>query len=161
MSESLSVGLPVVMSSFTHDSFGKIPGCVGKDVPAMVDCILQVYGHEKKWTLLQQEGLKFIRETHNRKQVMAKWSSTISLGLDLATSRKRVFTEGENLYRKTYADTVLTRTSAFSHYLIYGRKDNRIYQGADQLLAGPFSVNCFASKCFDLTHMSRSKLWWE
>lgn len=95
VSEALSIGLPVVMSSFTHKSFGNVPGCVGSDNNAFKQCIISVHNNEKKWKALRQEGLDFIAETHSRKKVMEKWSSIINSNVKLARERRRKFQKGQ------------------------------------------------------------------
>ena len=87
MSEALAVGLPVVMSTFTKESFGEIPGCIGSDNKSFAKCVIDVHGDEQQWEALRNEGLSFIQRTHSRKEAMEQWSDIIDSSLKDASKR--------------------------------------------------------------------------
>ncbi len=65
------------MSTFTHESFGDIPGCVGSDPESFKNCIIELHSNERKWVKVRNEGIAYIEETHNRQKTMEVWSNVI------------------------------------------------------------------------------------
>ena len=138
VSEALSVGLPVVMSSFTHDSFGTVPGCIGSNKYTFKQCILEVHNDKQKWTELREQGLEFIRTTHSEEEVIKRWSYIISTGLKLSRRRNDLFQRSEEEYKKQYpdiADALAAKVflSALHHYSTVGKHESRLYRDADIL----------------------------
>lgn len=93
MSEALSVGLPVVMSTLTKESFGEVPGCVGSDNKSFTKCIIDLHDNETQWEALRNEGFSYIQKTHNRKDAMKEWSKIIydNLNKDLEVANHKIF----------------------------------------------------------------------
>eukprot|EP00586_Coscinodiscus_wailesii_P000698 CAMPEP_0172484550 /NCGR_PEP_ID=MMETSP1066-20121228/12048_1 /TAXON_ID=671091 /ORGANISM="Coscinodiscus wailesii, Strain CCMP2513" /LENGTH=752 /DNA_ID=CAMNT_0013249159 /DNA_START=284 /DNA_END=2542 /DNA_ORIENTATION=+ len=77
VSEALANGLPVVMSTFTKESFGYIPGCVGSDSRSFTKCIIDLHRNENQWQELHDKGLSYIQQSHSRQALKEKWSDII------------------------------------------------------------------------------------
>ena len=67
-----------MMSTFTQESFGDVPGCVGSDAASYIKCIVELNDDESKWEELRNEGISYIERTHNREDIMTVWSKAIS-----------------------------------------------------------------------------------
>ena len=65
------------MSQFTHDSFGEVPGCVGYDPTAYMQCILDLHSDEKLWNQIRNDGIAFIERTHSRNTMRELWFKII------------------------------------------------------------------------------------
>lgn len=116
-----------------------MPGCVGSDAKSYKQCILELHSDKEKWRALQQDGYKFIRETHSRKLVTEEWSKVINFGLKIAKKRDVIFERGEAVYQQNdpgVAKAVESGiySSAFEHYLDFGFAEKRSYAGVDQLI---------------------------
>ena len=83
VSEALSLGIPVVVSEFTAESFGFKPGCfedvccIGDNKESFKNCILDVHNDKAKWYSFRENGIDFIQSTHSCEEVMKKWAKNI------------------------------------------------------------------------------------
>lgn len=155
VSEAMSFGLPVVMSTFTKESFGDAPGCVGSDNRSFANCVLDLHGREDRWEAMQNAGIAYIEKTHNRQKTLNEWSNIINDGLKRMSMRNRgtgpgvgtehgLFkaqmpesstqecAEGEEMYLAKYADIAAAVKSGhfrsgFHHWSLYGKNEGRIY----------------------------------
>ena len=145
MSQALAVGLPVVMSTFTKESFGNIPGCVGSDNTSFTKCIIDLHGNKRRWEVLRDEGFVYIQSTHSRRETMEQWSKIIDgsfknvskeRGNKLLNMKidypKEKCVEGEEIYLRTYNDVAAAvkggdLKSGFEHWNRYGKKEARSY----------------------------------
>ena len=66
------------MSTFTQESFGDVPGCVGSDAASYIKCIVELNDDKSKWEELRNEGISYIERTHGRNLTMAVWSKVIN-----------------------------------------------------------------------------------
>merc|ERR1712157_492418 len=136
VSEALSLGIPVVVSGFTAESFGFKPGyyedvcCIGNNEESFKNCVLDVHNDKAKWSSFRDNGIDFIQSTHNREEVTKKWADVIKRSMNALTTSKfldgtmmdgymhhGLFTtninypkeqcpEGEKLYFESYKDVV-------------------------------------------------------
>lgn len=145
VSEALAVGLPVVMSQFTKESFGTIPGCVGPDDSSFAKCVTEVHDNKNRWKALRNEGISYIQRTHNREKIMEKWSEIIDQSFKPSSkemSKKFLdmkfhyptekCAEGEEIYLGAYkdvADAVKAghMKNGFDHWRLYGKLEGRSY----------------------------------
>ena len=145
VSEALAFGLPLVMSTFTKESFGEIPGCIGSDNKSFAKCVIDVHGDEKQWELLSSEGISFIERTHSRKESMKQWSDIIDSNVQdvskrhsnkLVNIKMRYPTEkcaeGEDVYLAEYTDVASAVKaghfqSGFQHWRRHGKHEGRNY----------------------------------
>jgi len=83
LSEAFSYGIPCVMSKPSAEAFSFTPKtkvtCIGDSPESFKNCVLTVYESKKKWTEIRDNGISFIRKTHNRLKVMQDWSGAISV----------------------------------------------------------------------------------
>mmetsp|Transcript_4202 Transcript_4202/g.4836 ORF Transcript_4202/g.4836 Transcript_4202/m.4836 type:complete len:876 (+) Transcript_4202:264-2891(+) len=143
VSEALSVGVPVIMSSLTANGFGFQPedeiGCTGGDIESFKKCILDVYYDEEKWTKFRDNGLDFIRQTHSYEKAMEVWSTIISNALkeiDITRDSNIEITEqcpeGERKYlhlNRDVAEAIKRGNyeTGFQHWEINGKSKGRSY----------------------------------
>ena len=146
VSEALAAGLPVVMSKFTQDSFGTVPGCVGSDDASFAKCVIDLHNDEHQWEAVRNEGVSFIERTHSRQKIMEQWSEIIEdsfknaskkqvhpklLGTKLP-SPKKACAEGEEFYLGAYEDVAnavkagIFKTG-FDHWIGSGKGEGRTY----------------------------------
>lgn len=137
----MSKGLPVVMSRFTRDCFGDVPGCVGDDPQSTKLCVIDTHNSRDNWSKLQEDGLNFIEKTHNRNLTMMKWSGVISKALVLAKKRRKVFGAAEKAYGQTYqlevrSGSVPAFKSFLEHYVLQGKEDGKFYADSKEIWTG-------------------------
>ena len=83
VSEALSLGIPVVVSEFTAESFGFKPGCfedvccIGDNKESFKNYILNVHNDKEKSYSFRENGIGFIQSTHSCEEVMKKWAKNI------------------------------------------------------------------------------------
>ena len=146
MSEALAAGLPVVMSKFTKESFGTVPGCVGSDDASFAKCVIDLHNDEHLWEAVRDEGISFIERTHGRQKIMEIWSEIIEDGFKNA-SKKQVHpkllgtklpsptvacAEGEEIYIGVYEDVANAvqagvYKTGFDHWNRDGKAEGRTY----------------------------------
>jgi len=136
------------MSSFTHDSFGHVPGCIGSNIESFKQCILDVHSEKERWMSLQQEGINFIRETHSRSQTMETWSKVVRTGLEIAGTRNKLFEQGEKDYKEKYPDVAEavregTFQSSFEHYVQHGQQEGKVYRGGLEMFHGILNTTLY------------------
>jgi len=145
VSEALAFGLPVTMSTFTKDSFGNIPGCVGSDKTSFTKCIIDLHSNKRQWEALRDEGISYIQRTHSRKENIERWSEIIDYSFKNVSKErssrllnvnidypKEKCPEGEEMYLGTFNDVAAVVKgggfgSAFQHWKLYGKKEGRSY----------------------------------
>lgn len=65
------------MSTFTKESFGDIPGCVGSDPRSFMECIVDLHSNERQWEAVRKKGISWIEETHSLEEATKQWSKII------------------------------------------------------------------------------------
>ena len=155
ISETIAMGVPVVMSELSASSFGFPEDtdtvCVGKNPQNFKDCVILVHNEKSKWEALQKEGFEFIDKTHNMRLIQSTWANMIREGYqtikyvrrsgsqpqhDLFNTDfeypKKECPEGEENYFYNYPDVkenILSGgfRSAFEHFTVTGSKEARNY----------------------------------
>ena len=155
ISESIAMGVPVVMSELSASSFGLSEDsditCVSTTPEKFKDCVIEVHNNQTKWESLREHVFEFIQETHNINTIRSTWSKIIGEGLETITSmgrtglkfRNHILTEhfeyptemcpeGEETYIHYHPDVLqyILRgglPSAFAHFSAFGKNEGRNY----------------------------------
>ena len=67
----------MVMSTFTYESFGDLPGCVGSDPKTFKKCVIELHSNEEEWYKVRDEGIEYILDTHSREKTMDVFAQAI------------------------------------------------------------------------------------
>ena len=156
ISETMVMGVPVVMSELSASSFGFSKDsditCVGENPQKFKDCVIRVHDNKSKWEALRKRGLEFIDKTHDARLIQSTWSKVIRKGFqtiklvretnsqpqhDLFNAHFEYPTkecpEGEDNYFYNYPDVEenvkgpRNVTSAFEHFITFGIHEARNY----------------------------------
>ena len=146
VSESLSFGLPTVMSKVTYNAFGFNDGdatvCSAADPAGLVACVNRVHNDQGAWESMRANSRKFIETTHSKVAVTRKWREVFQT---LQSTRQREMEEkapAAACYAKRYPDVKAALCSStpedseivlscdvvlFGHFIRYGRREGRIW----------------------------------
>lgn len=76
-----------MMSSDTASNMGFLSGgnhsagCIGESSLGFRDCVVMAHNDRKYWNQLREEGMTFIKETHQKSQLRNLWNESIREGI--------------------------------------------------------------------------------